>query len=298
MCYGKDLGTRELVRIGEAVGVIAAQSIGEPGTQLTLHSKHRAGVAKKEITQGLPRVEQLFEARTPKATALIAPLTGVVSRIEEENDLISIFISSEGKAKDQETQKFTIPNGIKMLVHEGDKIKLGDQITEGALDLTEVLELRGVVPLQTYLLNEVQGVYKSQGVNINDKHIEIIIRKMTEKVKIKDAGDSNILPGEIIDLTALNIINEELQQENKEPARGNRTLLGISKASLHTDSWLSAASFEETTNVLAAASINERPNIDNLVGLKENVIIGRLIPVGLEKISQEAPSEVEPEETV
>ncbi len=293
MCYGKDLGTRKLVEVGEAVGVIAAQSIGEPGTQLTLHSKHRAGAAKKEITQGLPRVEQLFEARTPKVTGLIADVAGTVSRIEEEEGLYNIFITTDGKAKDQEVRKYVVLNTVKVLVKEGDKVKLGDQITEGMLNLSEILELRGVVPLQTYLLQEIQGVYKSQGVNVNDKHIEIIIRKMTEKVTIKEPGDSGLLPGDYIDLNELNELNEKLVAEGKEPARGSRALLGISKAALHTDSWLSAASFEETTNVLASASVNERPNIDRLLGLKENVIIGRLIPTNIKSL-QETEEEKEP----
>lgn len=283
MCYGKDLGTRQLVENGEAVGVIAAQSIGEPGTQLTLHSKHRAGVAKKEITQGLPRVEQLFEARTPKTTAVLSDVQGKVTTIEDNESFTEIYIKEASKSKNAEVHKYSVPTATKVLVKEKDTINIGDQLTEGVLELNDILELRGIIELQTYLLAEIQSVYKSQGVNINDKHIELIIRKMTDKIKIVDTGDSDLLPGELVALTELNEINTELKKQNLKPARGRRALIGISRAALKTNSWLSAASFEETTNVLAAASINERPQVDHLLGLKENVIIGRLIPVGKEQ---------------
>lgn len=279
-CYGKDLGTRQLVTTGEAVGVIAAQSIGEPGTQLTLHSKHRAGVAKKEITHGLPRVEQLFEARSPKQTAVMSEIKGKVTQIEESDNDITVFVQGEGSAQTAETRKYVVPATTRVLVQMNQNLEIGDPITEGYLDLTELLDYKGMVPVQTYLLKEIQTVYKSQGVNINDKHIEVIVRKMTDKVRVKDPGDSNLLPGDYISVHEMAAMNVIFEAEGKAPIRGTRALLGISRSALLTNSWLSAASFEETTNVLTAASINERPNTDYLFGLKENVIIGRLIPTG------------------
>lgn len=279
-CYGKDLGTRRLVSVGEAVGVIAAQSIGEPGTQLTLHSKHRAGVAKKEITHGLPRVEQLFEARSPKVTAVLADFNGKISAIEHTDDSTQITLTEITKSKEKETSTYTVPSSTKVFVNQCDRVDIGTQLTEGPIDLNEILEFQGIIPLQLYLLKEIQLVYKSQGVNINDKHIEIIVRKMTNRVRVANPGDSDLLPGEYISLNELARINTELKKDNLKPARGKRALLGISRVALLTNSWLSAASFEETTNVLAAASINERPHTDHLLGLKENVIIGRLIPIG------------------
>ncbi len=279
-CYGKDLATRRLIEIGEAVGVIAAQSIGEPGTQLTLHSKHRAGVARKEITQGLPRVEQLFEARSPKQTGIMSEINGQITNLEEKDTETIVTINPTDSNDPLDIRKYSIPATVKVLVKLNDLVKVGDQVTEGYLNLNELLEFRGIVAVQTYLLKEIQSVYKSQGVNINDKHIELIIRKMTDKVRIKESGDSHLLPGDYITIFDLKDVNEKLQQEGKDPAKGNRALLGVSRSAILTNSWLSAASFEETTNVLAATAINERPQTDYLLGLKENVIIGRLIPVG------------------
>jgi len=273
-CYGKDMGTRKLIEPGAKIGVIAAQSIGEPGTQLTLHSKHRAGVAKKEITQGLPRVEELFEARTPKQSALLADIAGKVSQIMTKDDEVILVIDGT----DGEQRKYSVPNPEDLLATEGDTVEVGDSLTEGHVDLDEILELNGVLAAQKYLLKEIQSVYKSQGVTINDKHLEVVIRKMSEKVRISEPGDSSLLPGEYISIHALNKLNQELEEAGKSPARGTRIILGISRTAILTESWLSAASFEETANVLAAASINERPNIDYLRGLKANVIIGRLIP--------------------
>ncbi|NTV31233.1 DNA-directed RNA polymerase subunit beta' [candidate division WWE3 bacterium] len=282
-CYGKDLSTRKRIEIGEAVGIIAAQSIGEPGTQLTLHSKHRAGVAKKEITQGLPRVEQLFEARTPKQSATLSEITGTVMEIEEKSDGIVIVIKASDKTADQkdyEVRRYTLSTSEEIKVKVGDKILAGDSLTEGNFDLEEILEIKGVLSLQKHLLKEIQAVYKSQGVSINDKHIEVIIRKMCDKVRVKSSGDSSFLPGDYVSIYEFVDENKQLEAAGKETAKGSRVVLGISRAALLTDSWLSAASFEETANVLAAAAINERPQIDYLLGLKENVIIGRLIPTG------------------
>ena len=284
LCYGKDLATRKMVELGTTVGVIAAQSIGEPGTQLTLHSKHRGGVAKKEITQGLPRVEELFEARIPKHASIISEISGIVASIKNEKDT-QAKISIEPKDKSEEIS-YLIPNASDIVVKIGDVIVAGDPLTEGYRDVTTIRELQGVLAAQTYLLREIQYVYKSQGVTINDKHIEIIIRKMTGKVRIKDAGDADYLPGKYVTVSELNEINRELKEKGKEPATGVRTVLGISKVALLTDSWLSAASFEETTNVLASAAVNERQQTDYLRGLKENVIIGRLIPTGNENTEE------------
>jgi DNA-directed RNA polymerase subunit beta' len=277
-CYGIDLATRRIIQIGETVGVIAAQSIGEPGTQLTLHSKHRAGIAKKEITQGLPRIEELFEARTPKHSATLVDTTGTVAQIEEKEDEIIIVIDPVDK--NQPPRKYLFPSAEDIRVKTGDKVSAGDSLTEGHLNLESIMEIKGVLALQKHLLKEIQSVYKNQGVSISDKHIEIIIRKMSEKVRIVSSGDSAFLPGEYISIYQFKAKNGELEKEGKQPAKGNRVVLGISKSALLTDSWLSAASFEETANVLAAAAINERPNTDYLLGLKENVIIGRLIPSG------------------
>jgi len=273
-----------MVELGTTVGVIAAQSIGEPGTQLTLHSKHRGGVAKKEITQGLPRVEELFEARIPKHASIISEISGIVASIKNEKDT-QAKISIEPKDKSEEIS-YLIPNASDIVVKIGDVIVAGDPLTEGYRDVTTIRELQGVLAAQTYLLREIQYVYKSQGVTINDKHIEIIIRKMTGKVRIKDAGDADYLPGKYVTVSELNEINRELKEKGKEPATGVRTVLGISKVALLTDSWLSAASFEETTNVLASAAVNERQQTDYLRGLKENVIIGRLIPTGNENTEE------------
>jgi len=278
LCYGKDLATRQMVEDGTTVGVIAAQSIGEPGTQLTLHSKHRGGVAKKEITQGLPRVEELFEARMPKHPSIMSEVSGKITGIENESDSqAKVTISPE---KSTEDISYIVPNAADLIVKVGDEIIAGDSLTEGYRDIASIRDLQGVLAAQMYLLREIQYVYKSQGVTINDKHIEIMIRKMSEKVRIKESGDSDMLPGEYINVSDLNELNETLKEKGKDPATGNRAVLGISKIALLTESWLSAASFEETTNVLASAALNERSQIDHLRGLKENVIIGRLIPTG------------------
>lgn len=289
LCYGKDLATRKLVEFGTTVGVIAAQSIGEPGTQLTLHSKHRGGVAKKEITQGLPRVEELFEARLPKHPSIMAEISGTVESIKKEKEtqaLITIKPKDGGEAI-----TYSVPNASDVLVNSGDKVLAGDALTEGYRDVTSIRELQGILAAQTYLLREIQNVYKSQGVTINDKHIEIIIRKMTGKIRIKEPGDTDYLPGTYVNVSTIYEINADLKAKGKEPATGVRTVLGISKVALLTDSWLSAASFEETTNVLASAAVNERSQTDHLLGLKENVIIGRLIPTGSHDLQEDLKEE-------
>lgn len=279
-CYGKDLATRQLVEVGEAVGIIAAQSIGEPGTQLTLHSKHRAGAAMKEITQGLPRVEQLFEARTPKGSAVLSEITGTVTDIKETDDEMIIEVTPEKSSEDSEPLHYSIPPAADIAVKKGEKVLAGDSLTEGYVELDDILNIKGILAVQKYLLREIQSVYKSQGVTIKDKHVETVISKMCEKVRIKDAGDTGFLPGEFVNIYDFTLLNETMENEGKEPATGSRAILGISRTALLTDSWLSASSFEETANVLASASINERPNMDYLLGLKENVIIGKLIPTG------------------
>ncbi len=283
LCYGMDMATRKLVNLGEAVGVVAAESIGEPGTQLTLHSKRRAGAAGKEITQGLPRVEELFEARTPKHEAVVAELSGTITSIEEKGDMILIAVEAEeviDGERIKEDRIYEVPNSSNVVVQVGEIVTAGDGLTEGHLDIDRILDLKGILPAQMYLLSEIQSVYRGQGVAVHDKHIEIVIRKMSKNIKVLDPGDSTFLPGEHVSWLRFYEVNQDLERAGKQPARGQRTIVGISKAALLTESWLSAASFEETPNVLTAASVNERPQVDHLRGLKENVIIGRLIPTG------------------
>jgi hypothetical protein len=272
-CYGRNLATGETVNIGEAVGITAAQSIGEPGTQLTMRTFHTGGVAGSDITQGLPRVEELFEARKPKGIAEICEADGTV---------ISIAVRSDNKTEvvvqgDEETV-YVVPYGARIIVNEGDEIKAGQAITSGPLNPNDILRLNGVYGVYEYLLKEVQRVYKQQGVDINDKHIEVIVSQMLSKVKIEDAGETNLLPGGLYTRFDLQEANEKAIEENKEPAYGRDVLLGITKASLATPSFLSAASFQETTRVLTDAAIKGKK--DTLSGLKENVIIGKLIPAG------------------
>lgn len=288
MCYGLDLGSKKMVEVGEAVGVIAAQSIGEPGTQLTLRTFHTAGVAKKEITQGLPRVEELLETRSPKMPGVLADLSGTIE-LTEKDDLITIQITAEEKVNGKtvhEERQYHVPITSAVVVKNGDYVTAGDPLTSGSLDLKEIMDLKGVLAVQKYLLAEAQKVYKSQGVTIQDKHFEIIIRKMADKVRVTNPGDSKHLPGEYLNLISYQKEKQALQKSGKEPAKVKRVLLGISRASLVTESWLSAASFEETPNVLTEAAVNARPQIDPLKGLKENVIIGRLIPTG-ERVKSE-----------
>lgn len=335
MCYGRDLATRQMVKMGTAVGVIAAQSIGEPGTQLTMRTFHKAGVAGKDITQGLPRVEELFEARTPKEPAILSEISGVVHldqaevktviKVESVETLSETITLAEGetalvknnqqvvkgqpiikpasgaevKARDnakvklstkggvttltlgyelRDEREYPVGVGVAILVNEGDSVNAGQPLTEGHLDLREMLSIRGLKAAQQYILEEVQSVYKSQGIDIQDKHTEIIVRKMFDKVRVLSSGDSTMMPGDLIEKIKFEEENARILAEGGEPAAAEVTIMGITRSSLLTDSWLSAASFQETTSVLTDAATKGK--IDRLVGLKENVIIGRLIPTG------------------
>ena len=271
-CYGKGLATGEEVTIGEPVGIIAAQSIGEPGTQLTMRTFHEGGVAGGDITQGLPRVEELFEARKPKGMAIISEIAGKVS-IKEDKKKKEVIVTSK-----EDSKTYTIPFGSKLRVKDGDVIGAGDQITEGSVNPNEILAINGPDGVYNYLIQEVQKVYRNQGVDINDKHIEVIGRQMLKKVKISDSGDTDMFAGSLVDMYDFEEKNEKAKEEGLRPAEGKRALLGITKAALATDSFLSAASFQETTRVLTDAAIKGK--IDPLIGLKENVIIGKLIPAG------------------
>nr|MDJ0953918.1 DNA-directed RNA polymerase subunit beta' [Acidimicrobiia bacterium] len=270
--YGMSLATGLMVESGEAVGIVAAQSIGEPGTQLTMRTFHTGGVAGEDITHGLPRVVELFEARTPKGKALLAEHGGVIQMLDDEEGR-RILVAD----KDAETE-YPLPRRARLRVAEGDIIEPGTQLTEGPLDPKEVLEIRGVRAAQRYLVDQVQEVYRSQGVDIHDKHIELIVRQMLRKVRVVNSGDSHFLPAELIDEQEFRDVNRSLVEEGKAPAEGRPELMGITKASLATDSWLSAASFQETTRVLTEASLQGKS--DFMRGLKENVIIGKLIPAG------------------
>ena len=272
-CYGMGLARRELVSIGESVGIIAAQSIGEPGTQLTMRTIHSGGVAGvADITQGLPRVEELFEARKPKGVAIISEIAGKV-KIKETKKKKEVIVTSN-----EDSRTYTIPFGSKMKVKDGDMVEVGDPFIEGSINPSEILELKGPEGVFEYLTSEVQKVYRNQGVDINDKHVEVIGRQMLKKVRVEDNGDTHMFPGSLVDMYEFEDINNEAIAEGKRPATGKRVLLGITKASLATDSFLSAASFQETTRVLTEAAIKGK--VDDLVGLKENVIIGKLIPAG------------------
>ncbi len=272
-CYGMDMGTAQKIGIGEAVGIVAAQSIGEPGTQLTMRTFHTGGVAGSDITQGLPRVEELFEARKPKGLAIVSEVSGKV-RFEDTKKKRVIYIVNDS----EEDVSYDIPFGSSIKVSDGDILVAGDEITEGSINPHDILRIKGTNAVKNYLLSEVQKVYRLQGVDINDKHLEVVVRQMTRKVKIEDSGDTELLPGTMVDIFEFNDRNEEAEAEGKEPAKGRIALLGITKAALATDSFLSAASFQETTRVLTDAAIKGK--VDPLVGLKENVIIGKLIPAG------------------
>lgn len=272
-CYGRNLATGDPVNVGEAVGTIAAQSIGEPGTQLTMRTFHTGGVAGDDITQGLPRVEELFEARKPKGLAIITEISGEVS-INDNKKKREITITS----KDGNSKSYNIPYGSRLKVRPGDFVEAGDEITEGSVNPHDILKINGAQGVQRYLVKEVQRVYRLQGVDINDKHIEVIVRQMLNKVRIEDAGDTDLLPGSLVNIYEFEAINEKIKQNGQKPATGRRALLGITKASLSTESFLSAASFQETTRVLTEAAIKGKK--DHLIGLKENVIIGKLIPAG------------------
>ncbi len=272
-CYGMGLARRDLVSIGEAIGIIAAQSIGEPGTQLTMRTIHSGGVAGvADITQGLPRVEELFEARKPKGLAIISEIAGKV-KIKETKKKKEVVVTSSDNSK-----TYTIPFGSKMKVRDGDTVEVGEPLIEGSVNPAEILALKGPEGVYEYLITEVQKVYRNQGVDINDKHIEVIGRQMLKKVRVEDNGDTDMFPGALVDMYDFEDKNNEATAEGKRPATGKRVLLGITKASLATESFLSAASFQETTRVLTEAAVKGK--VDDLVGLKENVIIGKLIPAG------------------
>ena len=275
-CYGVDLANQTEVEVGEAVGIIAAQSIGEPGTQLTMRTFHTGGVAGGDITQGLPRVEELFEARKPKNAALIAEISGVVSFGEDKNNLRTLIITPPDA--NRLPREYPLPFGSVLHVHEGDTVTAGDTLTDGAKNPHDILRICGIQETHRYLVKEVQKVYKSQGVEINDKHIEVMVRQMLHKVKIEESGSTEFLPGEFVDINVFEEENTKAIEEDRAPAVAKPILLGITKASLATDSFLSAASFQETTRVLTDAAIKGK--IDPLIGLKENVIIGKLIPAG------------------
>jgi DNA-directed RNA polymerase subunit beta' len=274
--YGTSLATGQTIEPGEAVGVIAAQSIGEPGTQLTMRTFHTGGVAAAsgDITGGLPRVVELFEARTPKNKAVLARTSGVVRIDDEDGKVWTVTIV--GDDGDEET--YSIERERRLEVSDGDEVIAGDALVEGARDPKELLDIKGVRAVQQYLVAEVQRVYRDQGVSIHDKHIELIVRQMTRRVAIQEPGESDFLPGERVDQRVFADVNRRLVTEGRKPAEGRPELMGITKASLATDSWLSAASFQETTRVLTEAAIESRS--DGLIGLKENIIIGKLIPAG------------------
>ena len=272
-CYGRNLATGTIVETGEAVGIMAAQSIGEPGTQLTMRTFNTGGVAGDDITQGLPRVQELVEARNPKGKATIAEINGVVTKIEDEGGQLHIYIKN-----DTETREHVTNYGAKLAVELNAEVKAGTKLTMGAINPKELLAVTDPVTVQNYILFEIQKVYRSQGVDVSDKHVEIIDKRMISKIKIINSGDSLYLPGTMVNINKFADLNKELILEGKRPATGRPVLLGITKASLETDSFLSAASFQETTRILTDAAIHGR--VDELNGLKENVIIGKLIPAG------------------
>ncbi|MBI2314837.1 DNA-directed RNA polymerase subunit beta', partial [Candidatus Daviesbacteria bacterium] len=278
-CYGFDLTTRRQVKIGTPVGVVAAQAIGEPGTQLTMRTFHTGGIVGLDITQGLPRVEELFEARIPKVVAPMSEIAGKVSIIESEEGGIRVRVRTTQKP--HEEREYIIPATSTLLVEEGQLIDAGTTLASGHIDVKETLRIQGLRAAQRYIVDEVRSVYESQGVPINEKHFEVIVRKMSDKVRIESQGDTNLLPGEIVDKLRFEEENERILAGGGEPATAEVVILGITRASLQTESFLSAASFQETTSILSDAAISGK--VDKLIGLKENVIIGRLIPTSMER---------------
>jgi len=282
-CYGWDLSTRKLVDIGVPVGVIAAQSIGEPGTQLTLRTKHTGGVVGIDVTQGLPRIQELFEVRTPKLPSPLAEISGKV-KIKENIDGYEIKLTGKDKNNATKTINYILPMNVTLLVSDGDLIAQGAQISSGSLDVREVMEIKGIEAAQRYLINNIQSVYESQGITIHDKHMEVIVREMSDKLKIEDPGDTNFMYGQTVTRHAYALANDKVKEKNGNPAKGKKVLLGLIQSALSTGSWLSASSFQQTTNVLTEASL--LAEVDGLIGLKENVIIGRLIPVSKNQLIQ------------
>jgi len=274
-CYGWSMGDKKVSGIGLPVGVIAAQSIGEPGTQLTMRTKHSGGIIGVDVTQGLPRVEELFEARIPKTLSPLAEIPGKVS-VEELTDGWKVKIV-DTKGRDPEEREYIIPITSKLMVEDGQLIEAGAQLANGFLDIKEILTIRGLRAAQEYLVSELQSVYESQGISINDRHFEVIVRKMSDKVKVTSTGDTDLLPGEQVDRSAFEEANEAVLAAGGEPATARQVVLGITRRAVQTESWLSAASFQQTTSVIAQAALAGKR--DRLLGLKENVIIGRLVPV-------------------
>jgi DNA-directed RNA polymerase subunit beta' len=288
-CYGRSLATNLDIELGEAVGVIAAQSIGEPGTQLTMRTFHTGGIAGEDITHGLPRVVELFEARTPKGAAVLARTSGVVRITDEDNSRRITIVGDDGT---EDVYNVSIRAKLADGIRDGVDVAAGDALVDGPKDPKQLLEIKGIRETQQYLVDEVQQVYRDQGVSIHDKHIELIVRQMLRRVLVAEQGESPFLPGERVDSRIYAEVNRQLVQEGKRPAEGRPELMGITKASLATDSWLSAASFQETTRVLTEAAIEGKS--DQLFGLKENIIIGKLIPAGTgmpryREITMEAP---------
>src|SRR5256885_836999 len=296
-CYGTFLATGELSEIGDAVGIIAAQSIGEPGTQLTMRTFHTGGVAGADITHGLPRVVEIFEARNPKGAATLAEVAGTVALEETERQLRITVVADTGNEEDDFS--ILVPRRTRLSVAQGEHVEAGDALHEGSVSPSGLLRLKGYTETELYLVGEVQKVYKSQGVEIHDKHIELIVRQMLKKVRVENNGNTDLLPGQLVDKIVLERENARVKKEKKEQATSEPLILGITKASLATESFLSAASFQETTKVLTDASIEGK--VDRLLGLKENVIIGKLIPAatGLKRYRtiDISPSEKVPAET-
>ena len=290
-CYGRNLATGQEVEVGEAVGIIAAQSIGEPGTQLTMRTFHTGGVAGDDITQGLPRIQEIFEARNPKGQALITEIEGTVVSINEVRDKQQEIVV-QGTV---ESRTYTAPYSARLKVSVDSYVQRGEELTEGSIDPKELLKVTDVLAVQEYLLREVQNVYRMQGVEIGDKHIEVMVRQMLRKVRVLDAGETDVLPGTLLDVHQFTQANTDALLSGKNPATGRPVLLGITKASLETDSFLSAASFQETTRVLTDAAIKGKR--DELLGLKENVIIGKLVPAGTGMLRYRKASPVIVEDT-
>ena len=280
-CYGWDLSTRKLVKIGVPVGVIAAQSIGEPGTQLTLRTKHTGGVIGVDVTQGLPRIQELFEVRMPKLPSPLAEISGKV-RVKENIDGFEIKLTGKDKNNANKTVTYLLPSNVNIMVADGDLISQGTQLCSGSLDVREIMDIKGIEAAQKYLINNIQSVYESQGISIHDKHVEVMVKEMSDKIKIEDPGDTNFLYGQTVTKAVYNAENEKAKTNNGKPAKGKKILLGLIQTALSAGGWLSAASFQQTTSVLTEASL--LAEVDNLIGLKENVIIGRLIPVSQKQI--------------
>ncbi|MDD5098803.1 MAG: DNA-directed RNA polymerase subunit beta', partial [Candidatus Colwellbacteria bacterium] len=297
-CYGLDLGDNAPIKVGEAVGIVAAQSIGEPGTQLTLRTTHSGGAARADITSGLPRVEELFEVRSPKGKAVLADVDAVVDSIEEKDSVRVVRLKAiGGKSKKEKIVEYQFPRSILLNVETGQTIEKGYAVSEGSLDLKELFNLRGKEAVYRYITQEIQRIYLSEGAGINNKHIEVVIRQMFGRVRITTSGDSEFVIGEVVDKSRFFEVNRSLKKEGREPARAEELLLGITKAALTSEGFLSAASFQETARVLVTAASEGR--IDALKGLKENVIIGRLLPIGTayrnEFFVEEAEEEIEKE---